>query len=927
MKSAIRNSRSAIKAPRWVHYFSDPLPGGVDDPSALLGGKGAGLKEMSFAGLAVPAGFTITTECCAEYFEQGKRWPDGLEQEVRENLARLEEEAGRPYAQGIAPLLVSVRSGAAVSMPGMMDTILNCGLHAGLADAAGDTPEFWNLYLQFIRMFAKVVHGIDGSVFDHARFGHESEPTGRKLVERCLEIHTEQTGESFPTDPWNALVRCISAVFESWENDRAIAYRQRNDIRGLKGTAVNVQLMFPSEVSGIVFTRDPNDLKSDRMVIEASYGLGESVVSGDVTPDRFLVHRRDRSIESEIGHKHCMVSAFGQRRGLDPDAPSLSKAQLTELTDLSLKIEEHFGYPVDIEFGWVDGEFGLLQSRRIRGLEIAEDVEIGRQEEIFRLREITAGRRRCWVIHNLAETLRAPTPFTWDIVCNFMKGSGGFGRMYSDLGYQPSERVRRDGFLELICGRIYADPERLAELFWDAMPLTYDLDALAAGKRLLDRAPGKFDPERADGRFLARLPATLWRMGRIGKMMSAAGKNAKARFEQTVLPAYLSYIDEKRRQDLSNLPDEHVVAELHERRRKVLDGFGAESLKPGFFGGLALDRLTGTLVQLMGEEHGSELASTLTRALDGDTTFEQDVMLRDVALGNAALGELVEKFGHRCVGEMELSVPRWREDHSYLEQIIRQMKTARGRDPREIHHENQAKRHEAEKELPDLLKGFGGSTFEAAVLDDLAIAQELLPYRESGKHYLMMGYELIRVAAQELAERWDLGGRFYSLNLDELDGYRERQEAIRAELQTRRIRHQAFLRLDVSDVIDSRDLESLGLAEELEDATELAGVAMASGVATGPAQIVFDPQAAGDIGEGYILVCASTDPGWTPLFMQARGLVVERGGVLSHGAIVARDFGIPAVACSNATRLIRTGDTVRVDGNAGRVAIVERNRE
>jgi pyruvate,water dikinase len=142
---------------------------------------------------------------------------------------------------------------------------------------------------------------------------------------------------------------------------------------------------------------------------------------------------------------------------------------------------------------------------------------------------------------------------------------------------------------------------------------------------------------------------------------------------------------------------------------------------------------------------------------------------------------------------------------------------------------------------------------------------------------------------------------------------------------TRRIRWQALQRLETPDVIDSDKLETLGLAVHLEAADQFEGTAIASGAAAAVAAIVLSPQAAGALPNEYILVCPSTDPGWTPLFASARGLVVERGGVLSHGAIVARDFGIPAVVCPNATRLIASGDRVRVDGNAGRIFILERS--
>ncbi len=150
----------------WVYAFSDPLPDGSDERS-LLGGKGTSLRQMTGAGLTVPPGFTITTECCAEYFRLGRQWPEGLKPEIQAHLARLETDIGRRFGQGARPLLVSVRSGAARSMPGMMDTLLNCGLHPQLAEEVGTESRFWQLYRQFIVSYAKIVHGLDVTPAEH----------------------------------------------------------------------------------------------------------------------------------------------------------------------------------------------------------------------------------------------------------------------------------------------------------------------------------------------------------------------------------------------------------------------------------------------------------------------------------------------------------------------------------------------------------------------------------------------------------------------------------------------------------------------------------------------------------------------------------------------------------------------------------------
>jgi pyruvate,orthophosphate dikinase len=290
---------------KMVYYFG---PGGAEGDGQqreLLGGKGANLAEMTSIGLPVPPGFTITTEACAAYYKKsGGALPPGLMDEVRQHIRRLEAETGKQFGSEQNPLLVSVRSGAAVSMPGMMDTVLNLGLNdssvAGLAHATGARRFAYDAQRRLINMFGDVVLGIDHHYFEAAftkikrKYGVENDtdvPT-EGMAEVCREYaacYRKHVGTPFPQDPYEQLELAIEAVFKSWNAARAIRYREINEISGLAGTAVNVQMMVFGNMgddsgTGVAFTRDPSTGRNSFYGEFLVNAQGEDVVAGIRTP-------------------------------------------------------------------------------------------------------------------------------------------------------------------------------------------------------------------------------------------------------------------------------------------------------------------------------------------------------------------------------------------------------------------------------------------------------------------------------------------------------------------------------------------------------------------------------------------------------------------------------------------------------------------
>lgn len=894
-----------------IRFFG---PGVADEkPSKeILGGKAYSLMTMTAAGLPVPPGFTITTQCCAAYYESGKKWPPGLEQELRQALDWLEQVTGRRLGSAPKPLLVAVRSGAAQSMPGMMDTVLNVGLRPELAASAPNPERFWNDLRDFVRGFGETVCGLDFDVMEKAA----GEGSPEEQARHCLAGFEKLAKRPFPDDPWEMLSSAVTAVFHSWNSDRAIKYREHHNVRNLAGTAVTVMTMFPSERSGILFTEDPNRPDQGRIIIEASYGLGEAIVRGHVEPDVFCVDRKTNKIvekKANTGKEACVT---------DEEALQLAK--------LGLDVEEFYKTPVDVEWGIADGKLCLLQSRPVRGLDILRSVPKVREEEIARLGRLAEGRpKAAWAVHNLAETLPAPLPLTWDIVGKGFMGNG-FLQLYKDLGFDPSERVLKDGFLELIAGRIYMDVERSAELFFKDLPMEYDMSG-AAGKVtevVLDR-PTKFAVERAGLGFLLKLPLTIFGMIRAGRVMKKVVRTGLDDLQKRVMPAFTEFARKARAKKLTEMSDEALLAEVFEREKVALNQYGPELLKPGFLAAYYHGRLASTLELVLGQTEGRALTSKLLAGLDGDKTVESNINLYKVAKGEMALDAYLAEFGHRAVNELELAEPRWSEDPAYIKQRVAQFqRSANGTSPVELHHKKQKERLEAEKTIPKLLLENGAASLEAEVLEDMTGAQRHMPWRETCKHSFILGVALVREALEVLAERWDLGKDIYYLKREELAQFKSKRDALVAAIAERKLTFNAYQRLPMPELIRGSDLQALGRDEERPASEDgvFTGVGVASGIGTGTAHILHSPAEAGDLEQGYVLVCPTTDPSWTPLFVHASGLVVERGGMLSHGAIVARDFGIPAVVLPGATKLIPEGATARIDGNKGRVELQKEAR-
>ncbi len=381
---------------KWVYTFGDGKAEGSAGDRNLLGGKGANLAEMCALGLPVPPGFTITSEVCNRFYDDGRQYPETLETDVTKALVHIARITGRTFGDRERPLLVSVRSGSRASMPGMMDTVLNLGLNdetvEAIARETGDARFAYDSYRRFIQMYSDVVMGLDHSVFEEiledtkANLGHEVDTAltaedWKNVISLYKAKIEEELEESFPQDPEKQLWGAIGAVFSSWMNTRAITYRRLHNIPESWGTAVNIQAMVfgnmgDRSATGVAFTRNPSTGEKKLYGEFLVNAQGEDVVAGIRTPQNITEEARIAAGSDKPSLEKVMPDAFA------------------EFCAVSERLEQHYTDMQDLEFTIENGKLWMLQTRSGKrtakaalkiAVEMAEEGLISREEAVLRI--------------------------------------------------------------------------------------------------------------------------------------------------------------------------------------------------------------------------------------------------------------------------------------------------------------------------------------------------------------------------------------------------------------------------------------------------------------------------------------------------------------------------------------------------------------
>jgi rifampicin phosphotransferase len=676
----------------------------------------------------------------------------------------------------------------------------------------------------------------------------------------------------------------VRTCFASKDRLASMAYQARFGQR-LSQMNVLVQRQVDPAFSGVYFSVDPRG-KNEGWLIEVIEGIGERLVSGEVTP--------------------VLFSPFGT---IGSASELWKDSHLEAVQSWCQKVEKHFGYPVDIEWA-IDSEdrFWLLQSRPITTVKRSTENVIQRELDRLKANHRTTTQ---WDGQTFVEWTGLPTPLSFSIweQSFSVAPEGAFTTALREIGYQGFDETKvADGsLLENVFGRACLNLDRLQPLYFGQIP--YDLVAKP-------HAHLEFNWRKIDAPTILHAPSAIFRMMKVAWNVQSHADSLLDRCRSEL--ETLAGANKNSRQINQRLRDRKLVDLVNEFQSSA-ERFSSESLKWPFvlaiLGSSILETLGLVLAKDLGKEKGDSLLRDWMSHDLSTVTFEMDQKYRAACVEQFRQEEFLANFGHRGPGELDLSKPRWIETGAAAFQSSSKKST-----PPEASHSVKA---DIERLIHPIRRAYVEREWE--------LLKSILELREKWKMEVMRSYAELRYLAIGIGQVSGLGDDVFWLGTKELslliDSGRGENEAteLANEIAGRRDRNEQFSRISLPISFSLVDLtKRINGAEDDDAAAVFAGEALSPGRAFGKVRIVNDPSNVrmDEWPENVILVAEATDPGWTPLFMRASGIVVERGGVLSHCAIVAREMGLPAVSqIIGASRKLKDGQDVWVDGDRGTVTI------
>lgn len=750
------------------------------------------------------------------------------------------------------------------------------------------------------------------------------------------------------------LIAAVESCFRALHAPEAEFYRRSHRCgRQPPAMAVLIQDLVEARASGMVFTVNPVTGTKDEIIINAIPGLGEPLASGRLSGDVFVASRDGAIKSSSLSIKPFKLTRDGAV-ALDramAEHPAVTAAEVESLTQLAVRVEEVFGCPQDIEFAiGIDNRVHLIQARPITGpiegkaigeseveryLDVAR-TEIKRRVQDLRRRGKLRGRIAIFSNGNVGELLPNPTPMSFGLFRAIFAGRGGAivtGRRM--LGYRLDDDAT-EPLYELICGQPYFNVEVDAGTFDIGLSLDMDsiLESIAqlpsrasypefglyTQGLSLDEAVTRYGQDEGKRRH-----DSLWhfRSGMItaaSDMLRQYRKTVEPRLHRSLKPA---------RQDEIQASNAQLVEAFQHRldhlSRYVCVWFVMAARLAFFFA----DMVRWRLEHHLGE---SRSAALLFQGLDGSMITRQAFDLEKLAQRRITRDAFLRKYGHGAANELEISLARLAEDSTPLDQLLSEL-AASGRQPTAEFRKQQRRRHTAQWDIRHQLAAQGVAPKEiCAFFDDLRLAQIFLPLRETIKHYYTGEYRALRDILLEINRRfgWDDGDIFY-LEPEEIAECFHSHEAlyplVRRRRRDRKIAALLASQRRVPDVIFADSAQTVGFRPNGTASTQLNGVPVAPGSAAGRVRLLDDAAIRSlsgmEMSREQIIVARSANLGLAPLLRVAAGLVVEVGGVLAHAACQARESGIPAVVLAEATSVLRDGMLISVDGDTGRIVILD----
>ncbi len=742
---------------------------------------------------------------------------------------------------------------------------------------------------------------------------------------------------------------CLEAIKKCWASlwtERAYDYRERNGFDHLSADmAVIVQRLVPAEASGVLFTADPVTGRSDRLIVEACFGMGEALVSGKVTPDRFLLSKRDfRVLSHSISEKTIQSVLDGAggvvEQAVDPDRANtlcISETIARRMGALAKKAEAAFGSPQDMEWAVKGAEIFFLQSRPITTLPTAKSWED----------------QQVWTNANTGEVLPdVVTPMSWSMASALVMAifNSVFGWIGLEFGDNP--------LLGQIAGRAYFNLNTLAGAIRRFPGLrNMDMTRVLGGEQGDMGHLGQLEiPEESIpnlnfslARMILKMPAFIFR---VLSHSPAKGERFIAEMRRKA--------DELPRVDLRSLSEDELVIHLRNVIEDLLSN--VEAIAFAALGMFYFTNLDKTCRKWLGDSQGT-FANRLLAGMGGMDSAEAGLVLwqltakahecaaieeiilsgddwettrhriAEVQGGTEFLSswdEFLAKHGHHTRGELELFNARWSETPDYILDMVRGYLSCFGEiDPLGNHRRRAEERDELARQCRQRLR----NPIKRMMFNFyLRQAQRGSVVRENLKSVAVRYWALVRFILLELGGRLvvrrilESRADVFFLSLGEIDPVRRGEAGFKVKevVAARRAQHERNLAITPPKVVVGRFDPDNFVPDAVEESAELlAGLAVSPGVVTGPARVILRANADEQVLAGEILVAPFTDPGWTPYFLTAAAIVMDQGGLLSHGSIVAREYGIPAVVnVGPATKIIQTGQTIQVDGNSGVVRIL-----